>query len=61
MITVTVMKKQKILKNPGGNILKHGWEFSGGGGISTWGSLMGGNFPCGSFPGTRKFKYFSVY
>ena len=60
MITVTVMKKQKIKKTrvgifknmggniPGGNFL--GRNFPGGG--FTWGSLIGGNFPGGSFPDT---------
>ena len=47
MIMVPMMKKKKKLKNPGGNIKKHGWEYAGWKifwGNSPGGSLMGGNF-----------------
>ena len=42
MITVTIMKKKKKLRNLGGNIP---------GGNSPGGSLTGGNFPSWNFPG----------
>ena len=60
MVTVTVMKEQKIKKTrvgmfkniggnmPGGNFLSG--NFSGGN--FPGGSLMGGNFPGGNFPDT---------
>ena len=59
-MTVTIMKKKKIIKtwvgifkNMGGNI--PGGNFLGGnfpGGNFPGGSLMGGNFPGESFPDT---------
>ena len=48
MITVIIMKKQKIYKNVGGTIKKHGWKFfrwESHVGNSPGGSLIGGTFP----------------
>ena len=48
MITVIIMKKQKIYKNVGGTIKKHGWKFfrwESRVGNSPGGSLIGGTFP----------------
>ena len=56
MITATIMKKKQmgIFENMGGNIPR--WNFLVG--IFQWGnspgeSLIGGNFPGGSFPDTE--------
>ena len=58
MITVTIMRKTKKLKNMGTNIEKHGWEYSRWE-FSEWG-FSGGNSPGGEFD-WRKFSRWKIY
>ena len=56
-MTVTIMKKQKKLKNRGGMFRNMGGDFPGRdfpGEDFPGGSLMGGNFLGGSIPDTEK-------